>query len=99
MTVRDILKMNMDIDVVDDATEELYIAFCGPVELTGEGEKYFAEALDYTVEFSNRYLIVHVDDPEDAVWEHRLEKAKELFLSLAGYCPMSDYDKWIKEVG
>lgn len=102
MKVRDLLKMEIDIDVYDDVCEELGIAFCGAYELTDEAKEHFAEALEYDVEFHNNGAaivgIVHVDDPDEAVWESRLEKAIELFYSLAGYCAADDYDKWFKEV-
>jgi len=103
MTVRDLLKMEKDIDVYDDVCEELGIAFCGPVKLTDEGVKEFAEVLDYPVTINPHSYgnlpcaIVGIDDPDDAVWEARLEKAKRLFESLAGYCDCDDYDKWFIE--
>ena len=100
MTVRDLIQQEIDIDVYDDVCEELAIAFCGPLELTDEGMKKFAEVLDYQVELHNGSVctnaIVLVDDPDDDVWEKRLEKAAEFFNSAAGYCACSDYDKWFK---
>ena len=102
MKVRDLLKMEIDIDVYDDVCEELGIAFCGAVELSEEAKEHFAEALDYDLSFqgSGKYAIaiVHVDDPNEKVWKRRLAKAKELFYSLAGYCDADDYDRWFKEV-
>ncbi len=92
------MKMHIDIDVCDDVCEELYIAFCGPMELTESGEKQFGEALDYELEITGDVAIVKIDDDNDDVWGARLEKAKELFYSLAGYCSSDDYDKWFKEV-
>jgi hypothetical protein len=102
MTVRDLLKAEMDIDVYDDVCEELSIAFCGPMELTEDGEDEFGEVLDYTVEINpisyGGYpaAIVLIDDPDEAVWTERLEKAKRFFESAAGYCASSDYDRWFK---
>lgn len=101
MTVKDLLKMEVDIDVYDDVCEELGIAFCGPQKLTKEGRKKFAEVLDFPVEFFNNGLsiiaIVQIDDQSDEVWESRLEKAKELFEGAAGYCSCEDYDRWFEE--
>lgn len=100
MKVRDLLAQEIDIDVYDDVCDELAIAFCGPVALTQEGEKHFAEALEYTVTLHNdgayTVAIVHVDD-EEGVWQKKLRKAKELFYAAAGYCPISDFKKWFKE--
>ena len=28
----------------------------------------------------------------------KLEGAKELFYSLAGYCPLTDYERWFVDV-
>lgn len=103
MTVRDLLKFEMDIDVYDDVCEELGIAFCGPQLLTEEGEKEFADVLDYPVTINPcsygglPCAIVGIDDPDDAVWEDRLEKAKRFFESMAGLCAYRDWEKWFKE--
>ena len=98
MTVRDLLQQEIDIDVVDDVCEELYIAFCGPQKLTAEGEKEFSDVMDYPVLLHNNGVaiiaIVQIDDPDEAVWEARLERAKLFFEGAAGYCACSDYDRW-----
>lgn len=100
MKVSEFIKMEIDIDVYDDVCEELSIAFCGPCKLTDEGKRHFAEVLEYDIELHNNgaYIvgIVHVDAP-DGVWESRLEKAKEFFDSFAGFCPISDYERWFAE--
>lgn len=105
MTVRDLLKMEMDIDVYDDVCEEIAIAFCGPMELTEEGEKEFSEVMDYEIEilpapagYGCGCVIVKCDDPDEKVCERKLRKGREFFESIAGYCPADDYDKWFKEV-
>lgn len=104
MTIRDLIQQEIDIDVYDDVCEELSIAFCGPQPLTPEGEQHFADIMDYEVELilSSSYgdvAIVKIDDPNEAVWEERLRKAKEFFESAAGYCPCSDYDRWFGPEG
>ena len=100
MKVKDLLKMEVDIDVYDDVCEELGIAFCGAIELTDEAKIHFAEALEYDVDIRNGWeypvCIVHVDDEDSKVWKHKLKKAEELFYSLAGYCDADDYDRWFK---
>ena len=93
----------IDIDVYDDVCEELGIAFCGPMELTEEGLKKFAEVLDYELTLVlHSYgdlpaYIVHVDDEKDEVWKDRLAKAKEFFEAAAGYCSVEDFEKWFKD--
>lgn len=98
MTIKDLIQMDIDIDVYDDVCEELGIAFCGPQPLTPAGQEHFAGIMDYTVEIINNgsetVAIVNIDDPEESVWTARLEKAKEFFDSAAGYCACSDYDRW-----
>lgn len=101
MTVRELLGMEIDIDVIDDVCEELYICFCGPMKLTPEGAERFSDVLDYPVSMLNytdcSYAVVHIDDPDDHVWQEKLHKAKEFFEADAGYCSDSDYDKWFCE--
>ncbi len=103
MTIRDLIQMEIDIDVYDDVCEELSIAFCGPQKLTEEGEKKFADIMDYPVEINQHSYggypaaIVLIDDPDDAVWEEKLKKAKSFFYSAAGYCACDDYDRWFAD--
>lgn len=103
MTVNDLLSQEIDVDVYDDVCEELAIAFCGPLELTDDGRTKFAEVLGYELTLVPQSYgglpayIVHVDDPDDDVWESRLRKAKEFFEAAAGYCSVDDYCRWFKE--
>ncbi len=97
MTVRDLLKQEIDIDVYDDYDERLGIAFCGPMELTKEGEKTFKDVLDLNVRLVNvgqfTNAIVETEDDEGLT-----QVACDLFVALAGYCSCEDYDAWFKEV-
>lgn len=104
MKVRELLKQDIDIDVYDNVTEELAVAFCGPMELTEAGLRRFGEVLDYEAKLTNKggyiYALIDVDDPEDEDgWERRLELAKELFEGMAGMCPATDYELWFKDTG
>ena len=100
ITVRELLAMDIDVDVCDDVDESLYIAFVGPVQLTPAGELEFAGALELEVELppeDNDYCYpacVHVDHPEENIWRRNLRTARDLFESLAGYCAEEDFDKW-----
>lgn len=96
LTVRDLLKMDIDIDVFDNVCESLSIAFVGPVVLTPAGQQAFANVLDLPVHFTNGYAVVDVDGPE-GVWQRRLNLAKRLFESAAGWCSEADYDRWFEE--
>lgn len=94
MKVRDFIKRNDDIDVYDDVCEALGIAFCGPLKLKKAGLAEFSDVLDYDIDDRGDLAIVHVDDPDDAVWKHRLKRAKKFFHAAAGYCSDDDWDKW-----
>ena len=97
MTIRDLIQQEIDIDVYDDVCEELAIAFCGPQPLTPEGEKEFAEIMDYEMYINPHSYgnlpaaILKIDGLPD--WEDRLRKAKIFFLCAAGYCSCDDYDR------
>lgn len=103
MKVKEFLNYDGDIDVVDDVCEELYVCYCGKMILTPEGEEKFKDVLDYDIEIVKGYgtygyntAILHIDSPGDE-WEAKLNKAKEFFYSLAGYCAADDYDRWFIE--
>lgn len=98
MKVKDLLEMEIDVDVYDNVCEELAIAFCGAIKLTEEGRKHFANVLEYDVNilenpFLGQVAIVDVDDKGRHMAE-KVRGAKELFYSLAGYCSSTDYDRW-----
>ena len=93
-TIKDFLKMDISIDVVDDMSDDLWIAFDGPITLTEEGERKFHSVLNLLVEFNINYdtAIVLLNHRKDC---ERLErKCIELFESLAGYCSADDWDRW-----
>ncbi len=99
MKVKDLMQMKINIDVYDNVTEELGIAFCGPMIFTEEGLKHFKEVLEFDCKIlSNGNCIVNVEN-ENGEYKKKLNQASELFYSLAGYCNCDDYDKWfiIKE--
>ena len=104
MKVKDLLEMEIDIDVYDNVCDELAIAFDGPMELTEAGKQKFAEVLEYDVwltsvhDYSaNMVAIVDVDDENEEVFEHKLEAAKELFEAAAGYCSVHEWKEWFVE--
>ena len=97
MIIKDFIKKEIDIDVYDDVTDELAIAFCGPLILTEAGEKEFSDVLDYEIEEHSNCAIVHVDDADENVWKKRLNRAIVFFNSAAGYCSVSEYEKWFQD--
>lgn len=101
MKVRDLMPMEIDIDVYDNVCDDIGIAFCGPMKLTEAGKQHFEEVLDYPVtlkKYSGDIVAIVIVDNPDKGWEKRLNKAKDFFYSLAGYCDADDYDKWFVEV-
>lgn len=92
--VKDLLRQNICVDVYDNVCEDLAIAFDGPQKLTEEGKRHFADVLEYEVMFKGSSDIVAIIDVDEENWEERLEKAKELFCGMAGYCSVEDYDRW-----
>lgn len=99
MKVKDLIAMKIDVDVYDDVCEELGLAYCGSLmDVTDEGKAEFAEVMEYEVTLqSDSYpwvAIVHIDDPDDAVWESKLEKAMAFFEAAAGYCSVEQYERW-----
>ena len=96
--VREFIKFEEEFDVYDDVCEALAICFCGPLALTEDGEKHFAEILDYDIELDLSGSIftaaVCVNDDDDKTWKRRLKKAREFFYSAAGYCKDSDWGRW-----
>ena len=98
MKVRDFIAKDIDVDVYDNVCEELSIAFCGSLKLTDAGERYFAEVLDMDIDYKDgaEYAILDVDGK---AWHHNLRIAREFFESAAGYCPVSDYERWFKNDG
>ncbi len=98
MTVSDLIKMEIDIDVYDNVLDDIGIAFCGPLELTEAGKKKFREVLDYKVFFRNsvygQVAIVDVDAIQEEVWRKKLSNAKNFFWSAAGYCAVSNFKRW-----
>ena len=104
MTIRDLIRQDIDIDVYDDVCERLSIAFCGPQEMTDEGRKEFEDIMGYEVQINDHsYLdcpaaIICIDDPDEEVWKHKLGRACKFFYSAAGYCPEKDYVKWFGNI-
>lgn len=82
-----------DIDVYVDGIDG--IAVCAPVSLTEEGKRHFADALE--LEVKNYTIFGNDKDYEDLENNNgRLSLAWDLLKSLAGYCPVRDFDRWFK---
>ena len=96
-TIRGLLRMNIDIDVYDDDSDGIGIAFCGPVGLTDEGRREWRDILDYKVSFVDGTIcgdIAVVKIPDDVDYDEMLDRCSDFFGALAGYCSQSDWDEW-----
>lgn len=87
MTIAEMIKKDITIDMYDDYNEELGMAFVGPLGLTAEGKKRFRWVLGQEVETSGSesdpdYIegIVHVESGDEVA------AYKEFFEAAAGYC-------------
>lgn len=100
MKVKDLIPMEVDIDVYDSVCDDIGIAYCGPMEITEAGRERFGEVLEYPITLRTYgdfpVAIVQIDSPTDEGWEDRLKKAKEFFWSIAGYCADDDFNVWFK---
>ena len=94
MKIREFIKQEIDIDVCDNVYDRYYSAFCGPVHLTEEGEKNFADVLEYDITpyYDDCVAIIDLDMYENYAEMHR--KAKYFFQSVAGYCEDDLWNKW-----
>ena len=99
MKLKDLLPMEIDIDCYDNVCEEIGIAYCGPMELTEDGAKEFADVMEYKCEIVHDPIgydvcIITVDDDPNMKWRDKLNRAKEFLYSIAGYCADTDFNKW-----
>lgn len=96
MKVKDLIEMKTEIDVYDNYTEELGVAYCG-TQLTEAGKKKYADVLEFEIEsIKDEVVVIAIDngtDPE-AVTEKKLAKAMDMFYGMAGYCSTEKYDKY-----
>lgn len=94
MKVKDFITMEVDVDVYDDVCEACAIAFCGPLQLTNRGRKYWSNILDRDIELlsDNVTAIVHASDENDA------EEIAAFFESAAGFCSCEQYERWFDDI-
>lgn len=101
MTIRELMKYEIDIDVYNNITDDEAVALVCPMELTEEGDKEWGDVLDYIVEVSTEgnypYAICICDDNPDIKWQIKKKRLTKFLWSAAGYCSEENYNKWFKE--
>ncbi len=100
--LRDLLPLELDIDVYNDVIDDLGIALCGPTKLTEKGEQEFKEALDLPVEILDpdtpyQRVMVMIDDPDEAIWKRRRRILRKFLWSAAGYVDEELFNEWFEE--
>lgn len=96
MRVRELLSMDICIDVCDDYNEECSIAFCGSVGLTEIGKDVFTDVLELPI----RIINVGTSCPTAIVYcenSRQSRGAAQLFRSLAGFCTVEEWEMWFNE--
>jgi hypothetical protein len=109
MKVKDLFNTDLDIcvDVYENIADLISIAFCGSVQLTDEGKKHFAKALQFPIARIDKNMLVidtekYYNDKKINLdkydFEEKIPKGVQnlidLFWSVAGYCSTSDYENW-----
>ncbi len=89
MKVKDFIKKKINIDVYD-STDDIGLPLTAPVNLTAEGEKYFADALNLNIAIEQDNGIARV---KTRSLKSRMQ-AIEFFYAVAGYCDKADYNRW-----
>lgn len=98
MKVKDLLTLDIDIDIANTVTDDLFPAFCGPQALTPDGAAEFADVLELNIpeiDAQNAVAVVEVDAPGE-LWKHNFIRARKFFCAAAGYCSEAEYKKWFK---
>lgn len=79
MTVEQLLKSTMTVDVVTNYSDDLYIAFVGSQKLTEKGKYVFESILQNRVTIENRFATINCLD------ESQNSLLQTLFNGSAGY--------------
>lgn len=89
MKVKEFIKQKINIDVYD-TTNDIGLPLTAPVSLTDEGEKYFADVLNFNIAIEQDNEIARVKTKS---LKSRMQ-AIEFFNAAARYCTKADYERW-----
>jgi len=106
-TVRGLLKMKKDIDVIDDIDESVYVTMSGPIRLSAVGKAKFAALMPVHVEIyeddpdRDDFALIRIEgsvgDGETEKESALLKQAYELFWGAAGFCTPAQYGAWFDQ--
>lgn len=97
MKVRDLIKLDIDLDITTNIYDDPYCAFVGPQPITRYGESYWEDVLNLECEISDEAPVAVIIIPEGEEAEEINDGIKEFFSSCAGYCSIPDYQSWFGE--
>lgn len=92
-TVQGLMNMELDMDVMTDYSDRLYIAYVGKYELTEEGKRTFKSILKNQVAIDYKYKEIMIRCSSD--FEDKM--LTKFFHMLAGYTSEKTYKRYIKE--
>lgn len=97
MKVKDLIGLEIDVDITTDIFDDPYCAFVGPIHTTKYGESYWEEVLNLNCELVEDRPLAVIEIPgtlPDNEQEEVNEGIKEFFAALAGYCSIPEYQSW-----
>lgn len=83
-----------DFDVLSNGN--CWVAYCG-TELTEEGEKHYAEVLEYDCEFTFGSMAGPVVLTVECFTLEQDAKLEEMLMDMAGYCSEKHYERCFVE--
>lgn len=113
MKIREFIRQDVDIDVMNNVTDGCEIAFVGPMDLTKTGEEEWADVLDLEVETMTwnaespfSWAVVDVTNGKDPETIEATDdevkmayKAFAFFKACAGFCTESEWNRWFVDDG
>ena len=103
MKLKELLKLDIDVDVSDDYADQFYdgdrcfdsiIAFVGPCKLTEAGQERYKNIMDLDVDVDESTAIVHIPENEDEKMEEMEKEVMLFFYAVAGYMSEDLYEEY-----
>ena len=103
MKLKELLKLDIDVDVSDDYADQFedggrwfdsIIAFVGPCKLTEAGQEKYKNIMDLDVDVDESNAIVHIPEDEDEKMEEMEKEVMLFFYAAAGYMSEDLYEEY-----